>query len=192
MPGCDSKPSMEINRGLYLLVATTICIVYTEIDIEAISSLGFKNPEDHERRQCNGQHSQRLRTFRNDAGSTRRRLGLRRSDRQEACLVPALPHGRSAHLDSASCGPHIGCQNERSCEMRKARVTCASLKLVPFAHASRALTSPPNCSGVVVLSEQTSRPECPRTRPPGLAPTRALFFPLGGRHCVACLTGVSS
>jgi hypothetical protein len=132
MPGCDSKPSMEINRGLYLLVATTIGIVYTGVDIEAISSLGFKNPKDHERRQCNGQHSQRLRTFRNDAGPTRRRLGLRRSDRQEACLVPALPHGRSAHLDSASCGPHIGCQNERSCEMRKARVTCASLKLVPF------------------------------------------------------------
>ena len=54
MPGCDDKPSMEINRGLYLLVATTVCIVYTAVDIEAISSLGFKNPEDYERRPCHG------------------------------------------------------------------------------------------------------------------------------------------
>ena len=143
MPGCDSKPSMEIKLGPYLLVATTTCIVYTRIDIEAISSLSFKNPENHERRQCHGQHSEGLRALRNDAGPTRRRLGLRRSDREEACLAPPLSHVRPAHLDSASCGPHIGCQNERSCEMRKARVTCASLKLVPFGASTQTPMSRP-------------------------------------------------
>ena len=41
-----------------------------------------------------------------------------------------------------SCGPHVGCQNERSRQMRKACVTCASLKLVPFVTSTAAPNVP--------------------------------------------------
>ena len=115
------RSNPRLHQGSLLLVAMAVLIIYIHIDHEAILLRGLKIGKNMNADSV----MDNIRNAFERSGMTLNELGEGLGYEGPTAKKRAwflLYRTADPRISTVlSCGPHIGCQNERSCEMRKAQ-----------------------------------------------------------------------